>query len=90
MTNPDLSACPENCFRPVGLVLDGEGKVFMSSDSTGEIWVLRRTGEESGTPTSGSGRQPSETGNGNDGGILSVDYRIGVIGALVVGLLAIV
>jgi glucose/arabinose dehydrogenase len=42
MSNPDLSICPDNCFRPAGLALDGYGRVFMSSDSTGEIYVLAR------------------------------------------------
>lgn len=39
----DINNCPSQCARPVGLALDGEGRVFMSSDTTGEIWVLQRT-----------------------------------------------
>jgi glucose/arabinose dehydrogenase len=40
LSNPDLSICPDSCFRPAGLALDSYGRLFMSSDSTGEIYVL--------------------------------------------------
>jgi hypothetical protein len=40
--NPDLSACPDSCFRPVGLAWDSQGRLFMSSDSTGEIYVVTK------------------------------------------------
>ncbi len=42
LSNPDLSRCPDNCFRPVGLAIDGQGRIFMSSDATGELYVLRQ------------------------------------------------
>ena len=42
VSNPDLSACPDSCFRPVGLAWDSEGRLYMSSDSTGEIFVVTR------------------------------------------------
>ena len=62
VSNPDLSACPSNCFRPVGLAWDSKGRLFMSSDSTGEIYMV--------TKTDGSGvndvRQVS-TGGSNGG-----------------------
>jgi len=32
------------CFRPVGLAFDTKGRLFMSSDSTGEIYVIDREG----------------------------------------------
>ncbi|KAG8167462.1 hypothetical protein KVR01_003151 [Diaporthe batatas] len=44
MTNQNLANCPGQCFRPVSVALDAKGRVFMSSDSTGEIYVLTRTG----------------------------------------------
>ncbi|RSL61128.1 hypothetical protein CEP54_006374 [Fusarium duplospermum] len=40
ISNPDLSNCPDDCFRPVGLAWDSEGRLWFSSDSTGEIFVL--------------------------------------------------
>jgi hypothetical protein len=60
LINKDNMVCPDNCFRPVGLAFDDEGRLWMSSDSTGEIYVLQRTGED------GVGRfvQPG----GGDGG----------------------
>jgi hypothetical protein len=48
--NPDNSACPDGCFRPVGLAWDSNGRLFMSSDATGEIYMIIRS---DGTPTSG-------------------------------------
>ncbi|KAF6824212.1 glucose sorbosone dehydrogenase [Colletotrichum plurivorum] len=49
MYNKDLSACPDQCFRPVGLAWDAQDRLFMTSDSTGEIYILRQNDE---TPTS--------------------------------------
>lgn len=62
MTNPDTSQCPKNCFRPVGLALDPKERLFMSSDSTGEIYVLVKSGTAAGTtPSSSSGSAVSPT-----------------------------
>ncbi|CAK7202694.1 hypothetical protein SEUCBS139899_005421 [Sporothrix eucalyptigena] len=41
--NADLSVCPGQCFRPVGLAMDTKGRLFVSSDTTGEIYVLQKT-----------------------------------------------
>ncbi|KAK4185774.1 soluble quino protein glucose/sorbosone dehydrogenase [Podospora australis] len=43
ISNKDLSACPDKCFRPVGLAIDDKGRIWFSSDATGEIYVLQRT-----------------------------------------------
>jgi hypothetical protein len=62
--NADNSQCPDNCFRPVGLDLDSQGRLFMSSDSTGEIYVLVKTANTistSGTATSTTSPSPSST-----------------------------
>jgi hypothetical protein len=40
MWNADNSECPSGCFRPVGLAVDDSGRLFMTSDSTGELYVL--------------------------------------------------
>ncbi|RDI78890.1 hypothetical protein Vi05172_g11119 [Venturia inaequalis] len=40
MRNQDNSRCPDDCFRPVGLAWDSTGRLFMTSDSTGEIYVV--------------------------------------------------
>src|SRR5690606_5774211 len=42
MANPDLSQCQTACFRPVGLAFDTAGHLWMSSDATGEIYVIRK------------------------------------------------
>jgi hypothetical protein len=63
MSNPTITNCPSKCFRPVGLAWDSKGRLWMTSDSTGEIYVLQK---QSGTPTAtASGRIVTETGNPN-------------------------
>ncbi|TID21305.1 soluble quino protein glucose dehydrogenase [Venturia nashicola] len=43
MRNQDNSKCLGDCFRPVGLAWDSTGRLFMTSDSTGEIYVVTRS-----------------------------------------------
>ncbi|KAK3372679.1 soluble quino protein glucose/sorbosone dehydrogenase [Podospora didyma] len=40
MENPNTGSCPSGCFRPVGLAFDSKKRLFVSSDSTGEIHVI--------------------------------------------------
>ena len=47
LSNADLGDCPGNCFRPVGLAWGSDGRLFMTSDATGEIYVLQKTGATS-------------------------------------------
>ncbi|KAI4193806.1 MAG: hypothetical protein LQ350_008132 [Teloschistes chrysophthalmus] len=50
MSNVDVSKCGQivpyvwnkDCFRPAGLAFDKKGRLFMSSDETGEIWVITK------------------------------------------------
>ncbi|KAJ0284333.1 hypothetical protein COL940_004133 [Colletotrichum noveboracense] len=51
MYNTDLSACPNQCFRPVGLAWDSKNRLFMTSDSTVEIYILQQN-DTSPTSTS--------------------------------------
>lgn len=43
LTNADINDCPDDCFRPVGLAWDSRQRLFMTSDATGELYVLQRT-----------------------------------------------
>ncbi|ROV87989.1 hypothetical protein VSDG_09198 [Cytospora chrysosperma] len=51
--NTDDSSCPSSCLRPVGLAIDRQGRLFFSSDSTGEIYVLVKSSStrSSSSPT---------------------------------------
>ena len=66
--NQDNTKCANNCFRPVGMAFDHTGRLFMSSDASGEIYVITKTAAANGTfggsSTSGSGG----TGGGTNGG----------------------
>jgi len=61
-TNVDNSKCPDNCFRPVGLAFDSQGRMFVSSDASGEIYVVVRDQSATGTANSTStGSAPAST-----------------------------
>ncbi|KAH7085395.1 hypothetical protein BKA63DRAFT_17080 [Paraphoma chrysanthemicola] len=40
MFNANNANCPNSCFRPAGLAWDSKGRLFMTSDSTNEIWII--------------------------------------------------
>ena len=69
LANADNSVCPKYCFRPVGIAFDSQGRLFVSSDDTGEIYVVVRdqslssgTATATATKTSNS---PSATATGS-------------------------
>ncbi|KAF1835514.1 soluble quino protein glucose dehydrogenase [Decorospora gaudefroyi] len=67
VANPDLSECPGSCFRPVGLAWDSQGRLFMSSDSTGEIYVITKedgSGVADVSEAANDGSNPSPTPSG--------------------------
>jgi hypothetical protein len=50
VSNADVSLCGGSsggCFRPVGLAWDDRGRLWMSSDATGEVFVVLR-GDDGG------------------------------------------
>ena len=78
--NANNTVCPGNCFRPVGLAFDSQGRMFVSSDASGEIYVVTKDETANGTTgTSPSGGKPK-----------SGTQRQGVLstGALVLSILA--
>lgn len=56
--NMDNSKCPDHCFRPTGLTVDPQGRIFMSSDATGEIYLIMKdfptNGTAGGSPAAGN------------------------------------
>ncbi|KAI1497949.1 soluble quino protein glucose/sorbosone dehydrogenase [Biscogniauxia marginata] len=38
--NQDVTQCPGACLRPVGLAFDKQGRLFMTSDASGELYVI--------------------------------------------------
>lgn len=70
VANQDNSQCPSGCFRPVGLAWDSQGRLFMSSDATGEIYVVLRA-DGNATSTVGSnatGTIPGQSESGTTSG----------------------
>ncbi|KAJ1301844.1 hypothetical protein OPQ81_009071 [Rhizoctonia solani] len=37
---PDLTKCPSQCIRPVGLAFGKQGQLYVTSDETGEVFVI--------------------------------------------------
>jgi hypothetical protein len=77
--NVDNTKCPDNCFRPVGLAFDGKGRLFMSSDSTGEIYVITR---DSGSTSNSNSTQKTPTGAGARIGSATSNSLLGVAAIL--------
>ncbi|KAK6511679.1 hypothetical protein TWF481_000587 [Arthrobotrys musiformis] len=50
VSNKDVNVCPDTsrCFRPTSLAIADDGAIFMSSDSTGQIYRVEKKG--SGRP----------------------------------------
>ncbi|KAK0614683.1 soluble quino protein glucose/sorbosone dehydrogenase [Immersiella caudata] len=40
MENINTASCPRSCFRPVGLDFDKKGRLYVSSDTSGEVHVV--------------------------------------------------
>lgn len=40
MYNANTAQCPNRCFRPVNVAWGPNGQLFMTSDTTNEIWVI--------------------------------------------------
>ncbi|CAZ81334.1 unnamed protein product [Tuber melanosporum] len=38
--NSNITGCPQKCFRPVGIAFDRMGRTWVTSDSTGEIFII--------------------------------------------------
>lgn len=94
LSNKDVSSCPNDCFRPVGLAWDSDGHLWFSSDSTGEILYLTKSGggANSGGNSTGNGtnNQPgSQSGDTDDSAastylpgksVLAVTFAAAVMG----------
>lgn len=64
LTNADNSVCPNQCLRPVGIAFDNQGRLFLSSDSTGEIYVVvkdQAVSTDTTTTTTTSASSPSSS-----------------------------
>ncbi|TVY75547.1 L-sorbosone dehydrogenase [Lachnellula suecica] len=60
ISNADNLKCPD-CFRPVGLAMDSQGRIFISSDATGEIYVLAKTSNATASSTSPPSSTPTKS-----------------------------
>ena len=85
MANADNSKCPDQCFRPVGLAIDSKDRVFMSSDSTGEIYVLAKTGASATTTSTGA--SPTATKKSSGVRLEALASTWGLVACAVVALL---
>lgn len=59
--NTDDSSCPTSCMRPVGMTIDSQGRLFFTSDATGEIYVLVNSSGTATSSASGTGTMVTPT-----------------------------
>ena len=74
--NANNSVCPNNCFRPVGMAFDSQGRMFVSSDASGEVYVIMRDQSSNGT-VAGSGS--SGSGGGKTSGSQSLRCSVAAL-----------
>jgi glucose/arabinose dehydrogenase len=77
-TNADNSACPGSCFRPVSMAFDSQGRMFVSSDASGEIYVVTR--DEASNGISGGSASSGTSGSSSAGGKTSGAEKLWVGG----------
>lgn len=54
ITIPDYTGCPTGCFRPCGMTWDGAGRLWLTSDTTGEIYAIQKSATAPTSTTSGT------------------------------------
>ena len=69
----DVTRCPRECLRPVGLAWGLRGELWVSADDKGEVWVLGRRdgGRVDRVHVTGAGKgkgKEKENGAGSSGG----------------------
>lgn len=84
--NGDGHNCPDNCMRPVGLAWDVKGRLWVTADSTGEIYVLEKQLE---TPTAGDGIMVTEQAKSAAAGSVATWGGLGLLFHAVVAVFAV-
>ncbi|KAF1956166.1 soluble quino protein glucose dehydrogenase [Byssothecium circinans] len=90
VSNPDLSKCPDQCFRPVGLAWDSQGRLYFSSDSTGEIYVVTRADGSRVSAANGTanGTNADSQSSGQGSSVASVGVSVSAFAAVWAGIMA--
>ena len=78
--NSNNTACPDACFRPTGLAFDKQGRLFMASDASGEIYVVTQGAANESAPSTPTGTTTGPTQSASPTTGSSVGNRIGVEG----------
>ncbi|EEP79009.1 predicted protein [Uncinocarpus reesii 1704] len=81
VTNEDISRCPGDCFRPVGMAFDRVGRLFFVSDSTGEIYVVEKA------QGSGPDAPPDAPPNSPPGEGKAASIKVGILNLVSAALL---
>ena len=78
-SNADNSKCPQNCFRPVGIAFDSQGRLYVSSDATGEIYVVQKNQASPGARGTSTSSSPSATSSSKSGAEKSTRHSFGAL-----------
>lgn len=83
LANPNNSICrqdsPGNCLRPVGIAFDSHGRLFMSSDDTGEVYVVIKDQSSRTSSTTATGSSPSATSSSKSDAGKQLHYSLSVL-----------
>lgn len=78
--NEDNSACPKGCFRPVGMAFDSQGRLFVSSDLSGEIYIIIKDATSNNASSSeGGSSEPSSGGDNEASGAHTLEHSFGIL-----------
>lgn len=84
VSNADNTACPNNCLRPVAMAIDSRGRIFMSSDASGEIYLVTRDTTAAGaSPSVSASRTASASGtSATNSGAASSTHQLSLMSVL--------
>ena len=85
--NADNSACPQHCLRPVGLAFDSQDRMYVSSDATGEIYVVMKDTQSTGTQSTGTATTATSSSSspGSTSAATRCSYRLSNVVLLLAG-----
>ena len=62
-------------IRPVGLAFDSQGRMFVSSDASGEVYVIARDQAANGTSASGTATGSAPTASTSTSGAGKISFQ---------------
>jgi len=87
--NQDNSKCPNDCFRPAGMAIDSQGRIYVSSDASGEVYLISKVSGSATSATTSASGSPTASGVANNikpPFFLGTGVLLGLLSLLTLGL----